>query len=225
MVIKFIRYFYRTMIYYYRKLFKYSAIKYWQKRAEKHGSRAVFNLGHDEDEFEKVTKFQKSFLLPLLKNELIGTEQIILDFGCGPGRFTSDLATLVNGKCIGVDPVEFFIKNAEKITQNTDFKVISNGKLPIENESIDVLWICLVLGGITSRKKLKNAVHELDRVLRKGGLIFLVENVSQKQSSNHWVFRDTEMYKKLFSDICILDEKDSYFDLQEKIAVMSGRKI
>jgi len=224
MVMNFIRYFYKILILNYRRLFKINTIKYWQKRAEKHGSRAVFNIGHGGDEFEKVTEFQKSFLFPLLKTELIGNEQIILDFGCGPGRFTSDLATLVNGKCIGVDPIEIFIKSAEKTSQLTDFIVINNGKLPIKTESIDILWVCLVLGGITSNRELKSTIHEFNRVLRKGGLIFLVENVSQKQSGNHWIFRDVAKYKKLFSEICILEQKDYYFDLEEKISVMAGRK-
>jgi ubiquinone/menaquinone biosynthesis C-methylase UbiE len=47
----------------------------------------------------------KEILFPLLQSQLTGTECNLLDFGCGPGRFTTDLAELISGKAVGVDVV------------------------------------------------------------------------------------------------------------------------
>src|SRR5262250_2734698 len=63
-------------------------IQRWHDRAEQHGARAVFNLGHGPDEMTQVTQRQSAELLPLLRARLRGDERLVLDLGCGPGRFT-----------------------------------------------------------------------------------------------------------------------------------------
>jgi SAM-dependent methyltransferase len=79
--------------------------RYWTKRALRHGERAVLNLGHKHEEEAAVTAAQKESLLPMLRSRLRGDEKIVLDYGCGPGRFTAALAETIHGRAIGVDPI------------------------------------------------------------------------------------------------------------------------
>src|SRR5207244_10844790 len=74
-----------------------------ERRARDQGRRSVLNSGHPEADFERVTERQRRELLPRLAALLDGTERLVLDLGCGPGRFTADLARLVSGHAIGVD--------------------------------------------------------------------------------------------------------------------------
>src|SRR5947208_7202047 len=70
-------------------------IAFWEERAKNHGRRSVLNTSHSEDEYDQVTEMQKREIFPHLVSALKGTEKVVLDFGCGPGRFTGSLASLI----------------------------------------------------------------------------------------------------------------------------------
>jgi len=97
------------------------AIEYWEKRVEQYGKRAVLNIGHPEEEMDMITQMQKDTIFPFLKECLRGTEKLALDLGCGPGRFTSDLATIIHGYAIGVDPIKYLIDLAPK-NENVEYR-------------------------------------------------------------------------------------------------------
>jgi ubiquinone/menaquinone biosynthesis C-methylase UbiE len=151
-----------------------STIDYWEKRARRHGKLSVLNLGHTEKEFDKVTEMQKRILLPILKRQLSGNEKVILDFGCGPGRFTPDLADIIHGQAIGVDPIKKLLELA-LIKENVEYRLMKNDSVPLENASVDVAWICLTLGGLTHEKEILNAISEISRVIKNEGMLNLVE--------------------------------------------------
>lgn len=199
-----------------------SAIEYWEKRAKKYGIRSVMNIEHSEEEFSAVTRMQKQELFPFLKQQLIGNERIVLDLGCGPGRFTIDIADMVQGKAIGVDPIQCLIDLAPS-NENVEWRVMTEGIIPVEDDSIDLAWICLVLGGIIDDRTLSATLSEIDRVLKKGGLIFLAENTSDKKDGDYWKFRSIQTYQTLFGFSAIRHLSD-YFDKGERISIMAGRK-
>ncbi len=64
---------------------------------------------------------------------------------------------------------------------------------------------------------------EINRVLRKDGLLFLVENTTVKSNGGHWVFRSTDEYIDMFPFMKLVHLHD-YFDLGERISIMAGRK-
>jgi len=145
----------------------------------------------------------------------------VLDFGCGTGRFSAKLSELIDGKVIAVDPIQELI-NLAKPHPHVEYLVSRNNKLPIEDEKVDILWICLVLGGI-KEKDIKSILPELDRVCKPGAIICLVENTINKPDAPHWYFRSPEWYsnKLYFAD---LNKVGSYYDLEEEISIMIGRK-
>jgi SAM-dependent methyltransferase len=194
----------------------------WNERAKRHGVRGVLNLGHGEDEIEEVTQMQKEKIFPHLESVLNGTEERILDYGCGPGRFTADLAKLIRGTAVGVDPIQQFLNLAPQ-NQDVAYHLMRDGVLSLEHMYFDVVWICLVLGGVLDNDALHLAASEVKRVLKTGGILILVENTSNTKDSEYWKYRSVDFYRVLFGFANLVHEAD-YFDLGERISIMVGRK-
>jgi SAM-dependent methyltransferase len=204
-----------------RALDRRPLIQQWEDRARRHGARAVLNLGHSEEEVGPVTEFQRGELYPILRAALRGDEGLVLDFGCGPGRFTADLREMIRGRAIGVDPIQSLLDLAPR-HPGVDYQLMSEGRIPVASDGVDVIWICLVLGGIHG-PTLKATASEIYRVLRPGGLLFLVENTSEGDGNSFWAFRSVAEYQALLSSIPLVRVHE-YQDLGERISVMTGRK-
>jgi len=196
--------------------------EYWEDRVLKYGRRSVLNIKHSEDEYEQVTALQKARLFTILASQLNGREKVALDFGCGPGRFTPDLADLIRGNSIGVDPIPQFLEMAPK-KDKAEYLLLENQVIPLADASADVVWVCLVLGGITEENELGQTAREINRVLKSDGLLFLVENTTDAPSAAHWKFRPFESYEKLCS-FAPLRYLSDYYDAGERISIMAGRK-
>lgn len=205
------------------KKFTGSGIEYWEQRHKKFGARSVLNLGHPEEKFETITRIQKDFLFPLLQKQLKGNEKTILDFGCGPGRFTIDLAKIIQGRAIGVEPSQT-LRGLAPTHKSIEYLGMEEGIIHVDTASVDVVWICQVLSIILDKDILQNTIKEIDRVLKKDGLFFLVENISAIKDKEYIHFRSIKTYQKLFNfvDLNYLSE---YEDLGERIAIMAGRKV
>ncbi len=193
---------------------------YWERRARRHGRRSVLNIAHEDAEYEQITSWQKSILFPLLQAQLNGSERVVLDFGCGPGRFTPGLARLVGGRAIGVDPIGALLELAPA-DPRAEYRLLRHGRIPVTDHSVDLLWICLVLGVIRGRK-LHDTLQELRRVVAPGGLVFLVENTTAKPSRKQIEYRSVAEYTKLV-DFAQLQHLHDYEDLGETISVLAGR--
>lgn len=192
---------------------------YWTIRAKLLGPRAVFDLNHKPSTLEKVTADQKAILLPLLKKALTGKEKLILDFGCGSGRFTNSLAKAINGKAIGVDPTNALLEKAEATSKNVSYKLITGDRIPLHNSSVDIVWIFSVLGGI---RNLKKTALEISRVLKPNGLLFSTESTDGK-TSFFWQNRSLTNYQAVFPKIplCPIGKLT---DLGSIMTIMAGRK-
>ncbi|MDP1676909.1 MAG: class I SAM-dependent methyltransferase [Bacteroidota bacterium] len=185
------------------------------------GKQSVLNSAHSVEKYESITSSQKIEIFPYLKTNLSGNERVCLDFGCGPGRFTQDLATLIHGKAIGVDPIHELLDLAIPTT-DVEYYLLKKGKIPLPNNSVDIVWCCLVLGGIPE-VLLPNTINEILRVLNDDGLLVIIENTSEKLSQSYWMFRSFEFYCSLFPEVS-LKKVHQYSDLGETISVMIGRK-
>ncbi len=192
----------------------------WDDRARQFGVRAVLNLGHSEAEIPQVTERQRRELYPLFRAALRGDERLILDFGCGPGRFTADLAEMIKGRAIGVDPIRNLLDLAPP-HPSVEYRLMLEGRIPLESASVDVVWICLVLGGIHGRT-LGATVSELRRVMKSTALLFLVENTATGAGDAFWACRSVDTYRSLLAPISLTHIGD-YHDLGERISVMVGR--
>jgi ubiquinone/menaquinone biosynthesis C-methylase UbiE len=200
-----------------------SYLNYWERRAKQYGRKAVFNISHSDEELENVTKNQKDIIYPWFLGSLKGDEQVVLDLGCGTGRFTSDLADMINGYAIGIDPIKELIDLAPHKSERVTYMQFNGNTIPLENLSVDIIWICLVLGGLSGNDFLQ-ITNEIERVLKTGGLLFLIENTSQKTNGKYWYFRSVNEYQGSFQSIN-LKNVATYEDLDEKISIMIGNKV
>lgn len=195
--------------------------EYWRDRAEEYGARAVLDVRHTEAESAAVTAMQKARLFPFLRRELQGDEKLVLDFGCGVGRFTPDLATLIGGRAIGLDTVHAFLDLAPR-GPNVDYCRTDGRSFPVAGGSVDVLWICLVMGGIVGTDLLPDTLRELQRVLRPGGLVMLIENTTEQADLAHWKYRPVSEWQRLFA-FAGLRHAGDYADLDQRISILIGR--
>jgi ubiquinone/menaquinone biosynthesis C-methylase UbiE len=200
---------------------KRNTIEYWYNRGKMLGARAVLNIQYTENDIFSVTQKQKELIFPFLKNNLTGYEKVILDFGCGIGRFSHSLRDLIKGKVIGIDPVQEFIDLAKKNDSISDFKLFNGCDFPIEDNSIDVFWICLVLGGIQDSNLIK-IKNEILRCSKQSSLLVLTENTSTQKDKAYWFYREEKFYSNLFQEFQ-LQKVSEYEEFGEHISIMIGR--
>jgi SAM-dependent methyltransferase len=193
---------------------------YWRARVHRFGRRAAIHLDHPESEFDAVTTQQREDLLPVLAGLLDGSERTVVDFGCGPGRFTADLARLVKGRAIGLDVVPEFVAMAPA-APSVEYRLMKLADSRLPERIADVVWVCLVLGGL-KELELQAAADEIRRLLRPAGLLFLVENTTPKPSPGHWTFRSVSEYRSLFPGIA-LEPRGDLLDLGQQVSIIAGR--
>jgi 2-polyprenyl-3-methyl-5-hydroxy-6-metoxy-1,4-benzoquinol methylase len=195
----------------------------WSERTQKYGARCVINLSYRPDDFAAVTERQREIILPLLAGQLSGREERALDFGCGPGRFSANIATAINGDVLAVDVCDELIALCPK-DPNVTFIAQSNQQFFTQtSQRFDVIWICLVLGGIPD-PDLAIIGRELTNLLTERGLLFMIEHISETKTGNaFWKFRTFEEYAAFFPEVA-LRQIGSYDDFGEEVAILSGRR-
>lgn len=193
----------------------------WDSRADKLGAYSIIDSRHTIDEYDYVTRRQKEIIYPYFLSSLNGYEQSVLDFGCGAGRFTSDLAEMINGKSVGLDITQKLINICpphEQVKYICDKKFFDNNKL-----IFDVVWVCLVLGGLTENEIVILAKN-IEAVLADNGLLFIVESTGDTYLEDVWRIRTRQQLSSMFP-LMQLKHIGTYFDVNQEISVLAGRKL
>ena len=103
------------------------------------------------------------------KHELVRT---VLDLGCGTGRHTAYL--LEEGfQIYGCDSSEAALELAMAALPAVNFETCNMTSLPYEDGFFDAV-ICNHVIQHGTRAEIKVAISEIHRILRKGGILFLV---------------------------------------------------
>lgn len=157
------------------------------------------------------------YLYPYIQNK------IVLDLGCGTGKFMQKFYKDTI-KYYGLDLSEKQLEIAKNKVkgENVDFICCSAENIPLPDNSIDVIISTWVLGTILEIDRRNKAIEEMKRVLKKDGVIFLVENdiggefeiirnrypnIKRTQDYNNWI------ESKAF--ICA-DKFETYFKFENK---------
>ena len=91
-------------------------LKYWRWRSWRYGSRAAANLAYPKEELHAFLETQKEELFQLLDLHLKKNEiRLILDFGCGPGFFSTALAEHFQARVTAIDPIRRLLRKAPRI--------------------------------------------------------------------------------------------------------------
>lgn len=193
---------------------------YWQKRG-KVGRSAVLNFNYSEEQFNDVTKYHQNIYKNHITNILSSDDKRCLDFGCGIGRFSTWLADTFNLDVEGVDISSAFVETAIPHPK-VKYTKIFGSKLPFENNQFDLIFVNLVLGGISERK-LKRTISEILRTLSKDGKIILIENTAKLESNEKWFYRNEEYYMNLFKPIK-LETVERYKEFDDLLSIFLGKK-
>ncbi len=148
----------------------------WGKRAQKGFLRSGIDpadrKGHKNHYIDLLQKIALEEVLRLSGDE------VVLDFGCGSGRIAYWIASRVK-KVVGLEITREMIDLAEKnrTADNVEFAVYDGIHFPAFPSPFDLI---LSVGVLQTMKKelLKNTLSGLARYLRKGGLFYLIEQVS-----------------------------------------------
>jgi SAM-dependent methyltransferase len=117
----------------------------------------------------------------------------VLDIGCGAGldTFIASQKTGVSGRVIGIDFSEPMIQKARGAASkvnlnNIEFFCAAAEKLPISNESVDVILV----NGIFNLNPFRDHVfRELARVIKTGGSVYAAELVLKKPQRAKKVYK------------------------------------
>jgi len=109
---------------------------------------------------------------------LIGRENLAgsrcLDVGCGAGRWCRWLASQGAASVVGVDPTAAILEVAKSVSPGMDFLPMSATQLGFAAESFDVVTCVTVIQHLRPEEQ-DLAAAELCRVLRPGGLLFVLD--------------------------------------------------
>lgn len=152
----------------------------WEKRAEKGKLPAVIDPGD--------LKGRKNLYIDTLQKIAIqkvlgqGKKEVIIDFGCGSGRFSG----LLSNHCeflVGVEitPDMLRIAKAECSNSNSGFVLYDGLNLPIKEQEADLLVSVNVLQYITDDGELGKVMKEIKRCLRPEGEFLCIEQVTKNR--------------------------------------------
>lgn len=114
-------------------------------------------------------------------------DEMVLDVGCGNGFLLLEAAKhLTTGKAIGIDvwqdgaggqSADAVWRNAriEAITDKIDLQNVDARTMPFERETFDVIVSSLALHHMGSNANREQALQEMIRVLKPGGMILLYD--------------------------------------------------
>lgn len=144
---------------------------------------------------------------------MIDRKAKVLDFGCGYGRISNELAELGLTELTGVDPSREMIERGRKSFPGLSLRYSAGTDLPFDDSAFDVIVICAVFTCIQSLDERRKVTAEITRVLKPGGIVHVSEFCSKESKSfisglglPMWYSSPKEL-RDLFADFsCLHDE-------------------
>ncbi len=139
-----------------------------------------------EVEPERVEAYEQMFqwrpqMEPLLEPAELGPGQRIVDYGCGPGMLTLELARRVGdaGHVHGLDLNALFLERAEErlskegLSERASFHRILQDRVPLDDSSVDRVICKNVLEYVDDPR---STLEDFRRILRSGGLVHAIDS-------------------------------------------------
>ena len=207
-----------------------------KKRNLSEGSKSYHNEAHIYERFSQLEDTPGK-VLDFLKQVVKGKS--ILDLGCGTGKYLIPLAPLANAYC-GLDISEDqlrIVKSKGNGFDNVSFLCSSAESINLPDESVDAVISTWVLGTILDEKRREKATREAERVLKRNGKIFLVENdiggefeairgrypdIRRTKRYNDWLesrgFRPIKRFETYFEFDSVREAKQIFCSIWGKLA-------
>ena len=124
----------------------------------------------------------------------------IVDVACGTGdmmdfwRSRAEKSGVAVGEIVGVDPSVGMVDVARKKYPKFNYHISKATEIPLEDESSDILSITYGIRNVVERKE---ALDEFNRVLKKDGLVVILEFMKNENPSALGKIRDFYMNRIL----------------------------
>jgi SAM-dependent methyltransferase len=189
----------------------------WTNHAADSGRRSVINPSISEWEFDQVTREQVAYFIPLMTERLTGDKDLLIDYGCGPGRFCGPLSGVVQ-YVIGYDPCLAFIEMAP-----LHERVFHTAVLPLV--AADIVFVWAVLGGIGD-EKLDDEIDKIVGLMASGGLLLFADHTpDEPPRGTAWKFRHPRDYTEPFAARGVaLERIGQTKQYLHEIMIYAGRK-
>ena len=111
---------------------------------------------------------------------------VIVDLGCGTGRFVEPLAQRFKAKVIGIDPAYDMLKEAktQSTTPGVHHMCARAEALPICDNSVDLVFLSMVYHHLADRDA---ALHEIRGVLCPGGRLIIRNATKENIKPLDWI--------------------------------------
>jgi ubiquinone/menaquinone biosynthesis C-methylase UbiE len=126
-----------------------------------------------------------------------GAAPLILDLGCGTGRFSELLAQWFGGQVIGIDPSERMLQQARRKPNpgNISYGIASAEARPLLDDGADLVFMSMVYHHLGNPA---DAAREYHRVLRDGGYVCIRNGTGESDFPHRHFFAlqpliDTEL--------------------------------
>lgn len=97
--------------------------------------------------------------------------KFILDFGSGTG---ANCSICHSDRYLGIEPNMDRVRLAKRLYPNHTFEIFDERQIPIENNSIDYIFVVAVLHHI-SDEQIRSYLVEFQRILKPGGKVIVME--------------------------------------------------
>lgn len=149
-------------------------------------------------EYWNTTGTQKPFAHPLNLRRIrqwVSDESTILDYGCGYGRILGELHNEGYESLIGLDFSPAMIAAARAQYPEIAFEVVQSSTIPLPDASVDGVLLFSVLTCIPTDEGQRALLKEVNRVLNRGGLLYISDLWLQTDERNLTRYaRDEQKY-------------------------------
>ncbi len=114
------------------------------------------------------------------------TIKMILDLGCGTGRFTEALRARFDAEVIGIDPSKKMLEQARRkqLEDRIRYEAGRGESIPLPNKSVDLIFMSMIFHHLDDPAL---AARECRRVLRGGGTALVRTGIRERISSYPYV--------------------------------------
>jgi ubiquinone/menaquinone biosynthesis C-methylase UbiE len=142
-------------------------------------------------EFEKMGAIE----LDIVRHFGLGSDDYLIDVGCGSGRLPRPLASYLRGRYLGIDVVPDLVDYAQRITGRPDwrFTVVDHISIPERDGQADMVCFFSVLTHLLHEQGYWY-LEEARRVLKPGGKI--VFSFLEFTQPNHWAVFDAALHNE-----------------------------
>jgi len=147
-------------------------------------------------ELESKKRLWKTLIDSFLQ-KYIGETDVVLDLACGYCEFINNVAC---GRKIAVDlnpDATQFASEDVKVVHNP-----ANDLHDIENGSIDIVFVSNFFEHLQSMQELLEVVQEINRVLRQGGKVLIIQPNIKYAYKQYWDFLD---HRIPLSDVSLVE--------------------